>query len=118
MDCSRWVKVVAALAYSTAGLYAGRATGPVPEPQTVVAALRTWLDPQTVCHFPRTLIDGLLAADHPEMLSILAREHDWGMPLLSLAQGVLCLPASEGNSEHAVGQLRRVLGRLRFAHGG
>jgi hypothetical protein len=61
----------------------------VPERQAVVDALRTWPYPQTVGHFPGTLIDGLLAADHPEMWSILVREYDWGVPLLWLAQRVL-----------------------------
>jgi hypothetical protein len=41
---------------------------------------------------------------------ILAREYDWGMPLLWLAQRVLCLPASEADSERAGGQMRGALG--------
>jgi hypothetical protein len=110
MDCSRCVGTAAALAYSTTVSYAERGTGTGPEPQAVVDALRTWLDPQTIGHFPRTLVDGLLAADHLEMWSILAGEYDWGVPLLRFAQRVLCLPASEADSECIVGQMRRALG--------
>jgi hypothetical protein len=110
VDYSRCVEAVAALAYSTAVSYAGRGTGTVPESQAVVDALRTWLDPQTNGHFPRMLIERLLAADHLEMWSTLARGYDWGVPLLWLAQRVLCLPASEADSERAVGQMRRALG--------
>jgi hypothetical protein len=78
----------------------------VSEPQAVVDALRTWLKPHTTGHFTRTLIDGPLAADHLEMWDILAREYDRGVPLLWLAQRVVCLPASEADSERAVGQMR------------
>jgi hypothetical protein len=77
-DYKRCVEAVATLAYSTTGSYAERGTGPVPEPQAVVDALRIWLDPQTIGHFPRTLIERLRAADHLEMWSILTREYDWG----------------------------------------
>jgi hypothetical protein len=70
--------------------YAERGTGTVPEPQTVVDALRTWLDPQTIGHFPRTLIDALLAAEHLEMWSILAWECDWwGAAPLARSAGAL-----------------------------
>jgi hypothetical protein len=107
---SRCVEAVAALAYSTTVSYAERGIGAVPGPQAVVDALRIWLDPQRIGHFPRTLIERLLAADHLEMWSILARECDWGVPLLWLAQRVVYLPASEADSERAVGQMRRALG--------
>jgi hypothetical protein len=86
MDYSRCVEAVAALADSTTVSYARRGTGPVPEAQAVVDALRIWLDPQTIGHFPRMLIERLLAADHLETWSILAGEYDWGVPLLWLAQ--------------------------------
>jgi hypothetical protein len=43
------------------------------------------------------------------MWSILAEEYDWGVPLLWLAQRVLCLPPSEADSERAGGQMRRAL---------
>jgi hypothetical protein len=79
--------------------------------------LRTWLDPQTNGHLPRTLIDGLLAADHLEMWSILVREYDWGVPLLWLAQRVFYLLASEADSERAVGQKATSARRLRVANG-
>jgi hypothetical protein len=54
----------------------------VPAPQAVVDAFRTWLDRQTIGHFPRTLIERLLDADHVEMWSILAREYDLGVSSL------------------------------------
>jgi hypothetical protein len=46
--------------------HAERGTGLVPESQAVVNALRTWLDPQTIVHKPRTLIERLLTADRLE----------------------------------------------------
>jgi hypothetical protein len=52
MDYSRCVEAAAALAYSTTVSYAERGTGPVPEPQAVVDALRTGLDPRTNGHSP------------------------------------------------------------------
>jgi hypothetical protein len=91
-DRGRCVEAAAALAHSTTVSYAERGTGPVPEPQAVVDALRTWLRPRTIDHSTRTLIDGLLAAEHLEMWDILARGYDWGVPLLWLAQRALCLP--------------------------
>jgi hypothetical protein len=60
----------------------------VPELQAIVA-LRTWLDPQTIGHFPRTLIGGLLAADDLEMLSILDREYGWGAAPLARSADAL-----------------------------
>jgi hypothetical protein len=76
-DHDRCVDAAAALAHSTTVSYAERGTGPVPEPQAVIDALRTYLDLQTIF---------------------------W------LAQRVLCLLASEADSERAVGQMRRALG--------
>jgi hypothetical protein len=108
------------IAYSTAVSYAERESDPCGSrrPSSRRFALGWILTPQTIGHFPRTLIEQLLAADHLEMWSILAREYDWGVPLLWLAQPVLCLPASETDSDRAMGQLRRALGQLRVAHGG
>jgi hypothetical protein len=90
--------------------YAQRGTGRVSEPQAVVDELRTWLDPQTIGHFPRTLMERLLAADHLEMWSTLAWEYDWGVPA-TLARSAGALPASERSGlGRAVGQGRRALG--------
>jgi hypothetical protein len=90
--------------------YAARGAGSVPSEEEVEAALRTWLDPQTIGHFSRSLLNGLVDATDLEMWEILAHEYDWGPPLLWLAQRVLCLPASEAQSEGTVGQVRRTLG--------
>jgi hypothetical protein len=80
----RWVEAVAALAYSTTMSHAERE--PYQYRPQAVDGLRTRLDPQRIGHFPRTLIERLLTADHLEMWSILAREYDWGLPLLWLVQ--------------------------------
>jgi hypothetical protein len=78
--------------------------------QTVVVALGTWLVRHTIGHFTRMLIERLRDADHLEMWSILAQAYAWGFPLLWLAQRVRCLPASEADSERAVGAMQRALG--------
>jgi hypothetical protein len=72
-DCGRRVDAAAPLACSTTVSYAEHGTRPVPKPQAVVDVLRTWLRPRTIDHFTRTLIDGLLAAEHLRM---------WGGPRL------------------------------------
>jgi hypothetical protein len=89
MDYNRCVEAVAALACSTTVSYAERGTGRVPKPQAVVDALRTWLDVQTLGHFPRTLIERMLAADHLGMWSIFAREYDWGAAPPARSSGAL-----------------------------
>jgi hypothetical protein len=53
--------------------------------------------------FGQTLRRRLESATHAEMWEILADEHpDWAPPLLSLAERVLCLPASEARSERTI----------------
>jgi hypothetical protein len=104
MGYLRWVEIVAVLAYSTIVSHAERGTGPVPESR-VVDALRTWLDPQTIGHFLRTLIGALLAANYLQIWSILAREDDWRCRSSGSPSECSCLPASEADSERAVGQV-------------
>jgi hypothetical protein len=55
-------------------------------------------------------VERLLGADHLEMWGILAKEYDWGQPLLWLGKRMLCLLASEAESERVVGQVRHMLG--------
>jgi hypothetical protein len=109
MDDARRVDAAVALAYSLTVPHNELGTGLAREPQAVVDALRTCLDPHAMVRFPRTLIDGLLAADHPEVLSIVGRECDWGVSL-SGSRGVLCLSMGEANSTR---YFRRMLGAMR-----
>jgi hypothetical protein len=110
IEYSRCAEDAVPLSYNVTASYAERGNGPVPDPQDVVAALRTWLDLQTVPRFNKTLMTRLIAADHLPMCEILSHEYDCGVPLLWLAQRVLCLPASEAHSERTVRQVRRTLG--------
>jgi hypothetical protein len=85
MQFTRCVEVAVRLAVSTAEAYAARGTTDVPEPQDVGAALRIWLGPRTIGHFPRSLVERLLDVDHLQKWETLAQEFPWGPPLLWLA---------------------------------
>ena len=89
IEYSGCVEDVLSLASSVASSYAKRGTGDVPDPDDVVAALRMWLDPQTVPRFNRTLMTDLIAADHLGMWKILSREYAWGAAALACAAGAL-----------------------------
>jgi hypothetical protein len=110
LDYQKCVDDVVNLAASMTIAYVARETGDVPSPDEVAKALRIWLDPRTIAGFGRTLVEFILGADHLPMWERLAGEFSWGEPLLWLAQRVLCLPASEAQSERTVGQVRRTLG--------
>jgi hypothetical protein len=72
--------------------------------------MRYWLTSQF--YFGQTLRTRLESATHAEMWEMLAAEYpDWAPPLLWLAGRVLCLPASEAQTDRTISQVRRVLGR-------